>query len=158
MMKRISPELEKYLDNLNSWVKGRERDLAYSIQQFDKLIVGLSSGSLALSMGFVKDIVKITIETRTALLKVSWYSFAVSLILILFSQVTSYQANKLEIDISNDEIRQYKANHVYDPSDARRNKKFAKFFNGSTIYLNIFSFATLVIGIIIFILFVNQNI
>ena len=50
----------------------------YAKEQFDKLIVYLYSGTLKLTIGFVKYIMKITKETDTSLLNLSGSSFIVS--------------------------------------------------------------------------------
>ena len=61
----------------------------YAQEEFDKLIVYLNSGALILTIGFVKDITKITEETDTTLLIWSWSSFVCSLLLILLSHKTA---------------------------------------------------------------------
>lgn len=157
MAKKLNPELEIYIKNLEIWVQDRKKCLQYSIEQFDKLIIALSSGSLALSIGFVKDIVQITNETNTSLLKASWYAFALSLISVLLSQITSYKSNQLEIEISEDEIIQYKTVYEYDKSKGKIKKWLEEFYNFLTITFNVISFVVLITGIILFIIFVNQN-
>lgn len=160
MRKPQKKELDKYVIELTNWIEERKKTLDYSLEQFDKLIITLSSGSLIFSVGFVKDIVKITEDTETQCLKVSWCLFALSLISVLISQITSYFTNNLEIRLSIDEIKQIEKDKNYDDSKfCLRKKRFLiKFYNFSTILFNIISFLSLLLGIVIFIIFINQNI
>lgn len=160
MRKPQKRELEGYLAELTDWIEERKKSLDYSLEQFDKLIITLSSGSLIFSVGFVKDIVKITEHTETQCLKVSWCLFALSLISILISQITSYFTNNLEICLSIDEIKQIEKDKNYDDSKFYVKKKrfFIKFYNFLTILFNTISFLSLLLGIVIFIVFINQNI
>jgi len=157
MTNKLKPELEKYVEDLKVWVEDRKKSIQYSIEQFDKLIITLSSGSLALSIGFVKDIVNITSETNTFILKSSWYSLALSLISVLISQITSYKSHKIETDISEDEIYQYENFQKYDSAKQKVKKWLVSFYNRLTISFNVISFLTLIIGIVLFIIFINQN-
>lgn len=160
MTKPKNKEINKYIDDLSAWIDERKKDLNYSLEQFDKLIITLSSGSLALSIGFIKDIVKITKETDTFFLKLSWYLLAISLISVLISQLTSYFTNKTEINLTIDEIRQLEKHKSYD--DSKMTIRFKRFFvkmsNLLTISFNAISFSGLIAGIISFIIFINKNI
>ena len=69
----------------------------YAQEEFDKLIVYLNSGALILTIGFVKDITKITEETDTTLLIWSWSSFVCSLLLILLSHKTAILSTDFEL-------------------------------------------------------------
>jgi len=158
MPKKLTSDDKKHVKNLKYWVKEREKDLRYSIQQFDKLITVLSSGSLLLSIGFVRDIVKITSQTNTCLLKASWYLFTTSLIIILLSQISTYKANRIEINISNDEIYQYRKHGKYNDSFNKKNKRKVLIYNTLTIIFNITALLSLIVGILLFVVFVNQNI
>lgn len=65
----------------------KQRD--YGQEQFDKLIIYLSGGALALSVGFVKDLVGSAPVTDATYLKYAWASFAAALCLNLLSHKTS---------------------------------------------------------------------
>jgi len=80
------------------WYKTIRASRDYAAEQFDKLIVYISSGGLVLTIGFVKDIVKITDNTDTSMLKSSWIAFTVALLLNLISQITSVKAMDNQLD------------------------------------------------------------
>jgi UDP-N-acetylmuramyl pentapeptide phosphotransferase/UDP-N-acetylglucosamine-1-phosphate transferase len=111
--------------------------LNYSQQQFDKLIVYLSSGALILTIGFVKDIVKITPQTDTRTLIWSWVLLAASLITNLFSHRTSYYS-------------------IY--FDLKKKNKVSNFNDIVTEILNWLSFISLIAVIVVFIFFIINNI
>jgi len=151
--------MKEYIYELSDWINDRKKDLNYSLEQFDKLIVTLASGGLIFTTGFVKDIVTITNKTDTFLLKLTWYCLAFSLVLILFGQIISYMANKKAIKITQDELTQLKQNGKYD--DQNETVKNANFIfnclNKSVNIFNITSLSALLIGIILFIIFINAN-
>lgn len=109
----------------------------YSEEQYDKLIVTLNSGALVLTVGFVSDIVKITESINTILLKLSWISFSLSLLLILISHLTS------------------KSSMLHELSE--KTGKSDK-MNRATNRLNYGSLFALLSGIILFITFVSNTI
>jgi len=125
-------ENHEYKDWLNEIRKIR----GYSSEQFDKLIVYLSSGALVLTMGFVKDIVKINENTDKSLLVTSWILYASALILILISHKTSIKAMDLELN---------------------NKEKFSDIFDIITDMFNWFSVICLLIGIITFVLFIKKH-
>lgn len=89
-LKRKIQEKEEYRKII---LKTRE----YSSEQFDKLLVYLSSGALVLTLGFAKEIVKITDKTDVRLLIISWSLFALSLLFVLISHKTSLISMDLEL-------------------------------------------------------------
>ena len=160
MDKEKEKELELYINNLENWLTERKKDLDYSLEQFDKLIIMLASGGLVLTIGFVRDIVDITKSTDTFLLKGCWYLLAFALIINLLAQISSFLANKIEIGITNIEINELKTNGEFDENSKRikSKKRWFNFSNTSVKILNIISFVFIIIGISLFIVFVNQNI
>ena len=91
----------KYEIDKAEWLKNIKKDRGYSAEQFDRLVVYLSGGALVLTVGFVKDIVKITGTTDTTLLIVAWSLFTASLLVMLLSHKTSiismdYELNEKE--------------------------------------------------------------
>jgi hypothetical protein len=157
---KLNNDQEKYVSQLKEWLSERKKDLNYSLEQFDKLIIVLSSGGLVLTIGFVKDIVKITEETDTFLLKFCWFSLTAALVFILMSQISCFWANNIEISITNQEIREIE--EVGEFNDKTNRIKIKRFFfkisNALISVLNVLSFLVLILGIILFIFFVNQNI
>jgi hypothetical protein len=109
----------------------------YAQEEFDKLIVYLNSGALILTIGFVKDITKITEETDTTLLIWSWSSFVCSLLLILLSHKTAILSTDFEL---------------------KDKETISDRFDTATSLLNWISFIILMIGIILFITCITKNI
>lgn len=106
----------------------------YAGEQYDKLIVYLSSGALTLTVGFIEKIVNLSKVKDFTLLYLSWGLFSASLILILISHRTSSLSIDLEIKAKD---------------------KMSDVWNIVTDVLNWISMAALVVGIIIFIIFVS---
>ena len=79
-----------------------------SSQSFDKAILTLSSGSFAFTFAFLKELVPKPIETTYWALHLSWFLFAFSILVILFSFLTSQKACLKQIDNSYDVIVQEK--------------------------------------------------
>jgi len=156
----MDKELEIYIENLETWLTERKKDLNYSLEQFDKLIIMLSSGGLVLTIGFVRDIVEITEKTNTFLLKGCWYLLSFALIINLLAQISSFLANKIEIKITSIELDELKTNGEFDENNKEiKSKRFwFNLSNSSVKILNIVSFISIIIGISLFIIFVNQNI
>lgn len=123
-------ELVAYKDHIR-----KIRD--YSSKQFDQLLVYLSGGALVLTLGFAKDIVKITESTNKSLLVIAWSLFALSLILILFSHKSAIKSMDLELD---------------------NKTETSNTFDIVTEILNYSSLASLFTGIIVFVIFVIKNI
>jgi len=145
---------------LTKWIDERNKDANYSIEQFDKLTIALSSGGLIFSVGFVKDIIKLSSKSHTWILMISWYSFAASLLVVLFSQIVSYHAHSFELKLSEDEKWQLEETYSYDDSKPyiKIYQKKKKMYNSLTKKLNIISPVALILGILTFIIFINLNI
>ncbi len=106
----------------------------YAGEQYDKLIVYLSGGALALTVGFIEKIVDLSKIKDLSLLYFSWIYFSASLITILISHRTSLLS--IDLGIKGRE----------KPSDV---------WNVITDILNWISLVALVFGIISFIRFVS---
>ncbi len=63
-----------------------------SIQEFDKAILTLSAGLLALSLAFIKDVVPLSAAIDLALLFWSWSLFGASILVTLVSFIASQKA------------------------------------------------------------------
>jgi hypothetical protein len=108
-----------------------------SERHFDKQIVYLSAGALVFSVGFVKDIIgENTVPVDNWLLITSWICFASSLIINLFSYLTSRESADNEI--------QGKA-------------KSSEIYNNITKCLNWLSIMGLMVGLALFIIFAILN-
>lgn len=123
--------------NNDNWETTIREIRDYAQEQYDKLIVYLSSGGLVLSVGFVKDIVDLDTAEHKWLLITSWGGFILSLILILLSHKSAIKAMTLELDEK--------------PNESDRQDKI-------TNKLNWGSFVFLIFAIVIFISFIITNI
>ena len=113
----------------------------YEIRQsadasFNKLIVYLSSGALALTIGFVQEVVDLSTAICKIILIASWSLFTTSLLVILGSYLTTVKSMDLDL------------NGERDKSDQLDKK---------TSFLNYSAIFTLVFGIILFIIFISIN-
>jgi hypothetical protein len=150
-MKKID---EKYINQLQDYVKTTEKAMDYSIERFDILIISLSTSGLILSIGFVKDIIKDFSKVNPILLKTTWLLFACSLIMNLVSQVTGYYAHKFDLKVTKDILRTEKGKESI--INIKRNECYHKILNFSTITLNGGSLACLIAGIITMIIFISK--
>ncbi len=65
-----------------------------SANQFDNAILTLSSGFLAVSMAFIKDVVPLAGATFKSGLKLSWALFAAAIVVTVVSFMTSQEATR----------------------------------------------------------------
>lgn len=109
----------------------------YAGTEFDRLIVYISGGGLVFTAGFVKNIIDIKNCTNTALLKATWILFTISLIVMLLSHLSSKKSMDLEIK-----------GHI-KPSDQ---------WDFITRLLNFSALVSLITAIVLFIIFLINNI
>ena len=74
------------------------QDIQTSTDQFDKSLLTLSSGALALSLAFIKDLVPLKSAVGISWLYASWISFVLCIVVTLFSFPMSVKALKLNLD------------------------------------------------------------
>ena len=146
---------KRYIKNLEKHIEGTTQNMKYSLDRFDILIITLSSGGLIFSIGFVKDILDSYAEINFILLKLSWILFGGSVITNLVSQITGYLANRLEIKISRNLIRNergktLKGNQYKYKNRHKLNNLLTNFLNGASLIL-------LVGAIVLLIIFVSIN-
>ncbi len=146
---------ERYIQKLEAHIEKTNANLKYSIDRFDILIISISSGGLVFSMGYVKDILSKNIQNDFTLLKISWIFFGTSIILNLLSQVTSYYANKYEISISRNLIRQERDKPMTGNQPKFECRK--RLFDFLTNLFNLISLLLLISAIIILIVFVYNS-
>lgn len=126
-------------------------------QEFDKLLVYIAGGGLALTVGFVKDIVSITNAKYLWLLFLTWVSFTFTLLFNLISHKLAATASdeslslwsyrKYCLDFTQDIDKKYE-----EKLDAKANRA-----NDWVSRLNNFSIASTIIGISFFIVFTFIN-
>lgn len=121
----------------NDYLSSIEKIRLYSSEQFDKQIVYISGGGLVFTIGFVNNIVKFDENTNLCLLIFTWTFFALSLVLNLISHKTSIYAMDFELS---------------------GNEKLSDRCDKITEYLNIFSLFLVIVAIILFVVFIANNI
>ena len=124
---------DKYLDKIYE---------AYfeSAKQFDKNILYIASGALAISFSFIKDIVNLKDSICNFILIISWIDLAIVILLSLISHYISKQA-------LNEKLKFF-----YHKKQPKANK-----LNSIVIILNISMIILLILGIIILVTFVGIN-
>jgi hypothetical protein len=147
---------KRYVEKLEAHIESTDKIAKYSLERFDILIISLAGGGLVVSISLVKDVIKNFDKIDHTLLKITWVFFGVSLVLNLFSQITSYYANKEEIKISKNLIRKERGKapkHEHNKLECiKRSLDF------STVSLNALCVLAFVVAIILLIIFMNNNI
>ena len=121
-----------------------DKTRSYCIEQFDKNIVFIASGSLGISFAFIKDIVNLSKATHINLLIYSWYIFSGVIFLSLLGHYISMQGHNWALanaNLNDDD---------YNEGIKRRNLPIK--------ILNIAMIIAIFIGALLLINFVNQNI
>lgn len=113
-------------------------------QSFDKAILTLASGSFGLTIIFLRDIVPIPYENTKWLLHYSWSLFALTILLILISFLTSQKACLRQIDNAYEVLVNHSTN-------------IKNYWAIITMILNYTSIVLLIISYICWGLFVFQN-
>ena len=139
-----------YIEKLEKHIESTKSNIKYSIDRFDILIIAICSGGLVFSLNFVKNILVSKVGCDFILVKISWISFGLSIIINLFSQVTSYIANDLELKITRSIIKQEKKKIEINLDKQEKNKNI---MNNLTLIFNIISLMLLVLGVLLLIIF-----
>lgn len=138
---------ENYIRKLEAHCDTCKKATEYAITRFDILIIALSSGSLAFTVGLIRDFFKTASKQEIFLLKISCTLFGCAIVINLVSQITSYYSNKIEIKITNDLIKQEKGKIcLHNAAKLEKNKTN---YNRGTNFCNASSFILFIIGIIL---------
>ena len=129
-----------------------------SSQEFDKQVVYIAGGGLALTLTFAKDIASVTNSFFVPLLLFTWLLFAAALLINLFS----YRKAAQNYDASTCLHRHYRERHVarelIDKPKCDAWKTSMAKGDALVTTLNAWSFGTVAAGIATFILFVFLNV
>ena len=82
---------------IRNYKKDLQEGIRYSIGKLDDQILYISSGALALSLSFIKDLVPLSQAIYLPLLFFSWISLTLSISLSLYSHLHSYNAHEKQI-------------------------------------------------------------
>jgi len=118
--------------------------------QFDKAILTLAAGALALSLTFIKDIAPTPKIGTFYLLFFAWATFIISILATLISFFTSQKACQRQIKIVEIEF-------LEERSEENDNDKMDNPFNRYTRILNMVSIAFFILGVILLIIFSSLN-
>ena len=150
-VKKMKKKDKELIADLKEYVTIAEERVKYSLERFDILIISLSSGGLVLALNLFKNYQNICVDKY--FLKLSWLFFSLALIINLLSQVTGYLANKYDIKGAKNDILKLKK------KDELQNIKWIDCYRNIsdflTKWLNILSFLSLTIGIILLVIFIN---
>lgn len=130
-------DYEKDLKNYRNKLQELE---VQSSASYDKAILTLSGGAIALSLTFVKSFTNIT---STCLLSISWILWTISIVCMLSSFVTSQFSIRKAI------------NHIDDEKDE---EKIFNTLHYVTLSLNIISGISFIVGTFLFLTFSIQTI
>lgn len=131
-------EYKTYLDERRLLIEAEQK----GAQQFDKAILALAGGALAISITFIKNIAPHPIIETIYLLERAWIAFILSLLSTLCSFLTSQSACRRQRDIIE-----------LEESHNEKNK-----YATCTKWLNIFSIIFFILGIAYLSIFCIENI
>ena len=136
-------EYETYLDERRTLIEAEQK----GAQQFDKAILTLAGGALAISLTFLKNIAPHPKDWTITWLALAWIALILSLLSTLCSFLTSQSACRKQIDILENDFFPSKENHDENNTSAIWTKR-----------LNLFSIILFVLGIIFLSIFSIGNI
>ena len=112
-------ETDKFIEDLKDYRDVNRKNLSYSVQRLDILVVSLSTTSIVLVVSYLRWLIDSPIDkTLPGILGVvSIIFFAVSLLLNFASQFTSYKSHKIELEITK--FKLYKMSYFgnYDEAE-----------------------------------------
>jgi TRAP-type C4-dicarboxylate transport system permease small subunit len=118
-----------------------------SAEQFDKYILTLSTGALALSITFLKNIAPVPQTDTIVFLVLSWLCLIICALLTLVSFLTSQKACSIQIEI-------LEKNYLPDEKPVDSKNQMSSF----TIWLNRLSIFFFIIGVSLLAIFSIKNI
>jgi hypothetical protein len=133
-------ESEKALAEYRKLLIANEQD---AIDEFDKAVITLSGGALAISFAFIKDIVKPENMVATGWLLWAWVSWGMSIIFVVAAYYSSHVANYIA-------IKQVDEKKIYSEAPGR-------WANQATLILNPLAGITFFLGLILMVVLVSKN-
>lgn len=114
-----------------------------SQESFEKQLSFITSGTLALSLAFIKDIVDFNTANHKWIINSGWITLAITLIINLASHLLSSKSVEKSIrDIEDEKFEEL--------SESFKNRRIE--------YINWATLGTLLIGVLLIILFISLNI
>lgn len=125
-------------------LKQQRELLKYSIEQFDKSVIYIASGSLAVSFAFIKDIIaNLDCALHKNWLIASWIIFASVIFISLFAHWVSYMAQMWGIKNANLSYKKY--------------TKKARWWNWSIRTMNLLTIIGIFVGALFLLFFIKIN-
>lgn len=147
---------DRYLSKLENHIQFSKDASRYSSDRFDILLISLSTSSLVLSIGFVKNIVPDLKCIDTTTLKISWLLFVICLISNLISQVSGYYSHHFDIKVTRNLIREERGRNY--KGNQNKYERYCSNLNRVTLWLNGFSLLLLITGIVLLVFFFSNQI
>lgn len=145
---------KKYISRLEVWKEEMKKDRSYAIRQYDKLIVYLSGGGLAITTGITANLINLEKVSTNSVMVLSWILFTVALISNLVSQLTSLKALDLEISRTSKEIRNLRKKNEIESLDRLIRKMTA--FNFLTKLFHYLSLISLLAALVLYTIFIVE--
>ncbi len=145
---------KKYISRLEVWKEEIKKDRSYAIRQYDKLIVYLSGGGLAITTGITANLINLEKVSTNSVMVLSWILFTVALISNLVSQLTSLKALDLEISRTSKEIRNLRKKNEIESLDRLIRKMTA--FNFLTKLFHYLSLISLLAALVLYTIFIVE--
>ena len=120
-----------------------------SLEKSDDLVIALSSTFLALSIGFIKEVVPLERSTLMPVLLVSWFCFFAAMAVNFFSHSLARQANENQIECAR--LYYLEGRKKYLSPGINRATRATEIFNRSAASL-------LMVGLVLTLLFVSINV
>ncbi|MGN6417827.1 MAG: hypothetical protein ACTHMC_10065 [Pseudobacter sp.] len=143
-------ELKKFEEGMSALKEFRKELLEVfrkSQDTFDKQLSYIAAGSLALSIGFIKDIVKPIKDSQYKWMLVAGWG---ALILTLLVNLVSYMIAAKHAKKGANETEEENVNDKYDPTKIDKRSFWIEFMNWSTV-------VTLTLGILLIVLYIILN-
>ena len=142
----------RLIENYKKHCESTQQNIKYSHDRFEILILTLSSGGIVLVTSFMKDLIVAKENTNLNELKVSVTLFVITIILNLFSHVTSYYANKKDLQAVKNIIKEKEGKGMH-PRQVEI-EKHKEMLNSWTMRLNAACLFTLVIAMTLTTIFI----
>jgi len=146
---------EELIDRFEKHIEHTKAIRKYSIERFDLLIISLSTAAIGFSVVALKDLLPIS-RSCFLLAKVSWLLFVISIIGNLVSQLLSFNASGLEIEVSTNRIRELKQKK--SKINIEETDKLMQRQNKVIVILNYVCLASFITGLILILIFVFINV
>lgn len=144
------------ISKLETWIEERKKDRDYGAKQFDKLIVYISGGGLAITTGITSYSPDLKCSDNYSLAIASWILFTAALILNIISQITSQWAQEFEIIRTEQEIAQLEDESGNTPPPKKRTDRWRLFFDRVTFSFNYISLLSLMAAIVLYTIFITK--